>query len=97
MAQTFSIPDYASLHNDLDTFFIDQQSLVGEPPVITAEMLPIKVTTEENVLLRNVLSQMIRWVKNCLQYVYWLTIYNDLKLAFYVNVQRLCLTTFTRN
>lgn len=58
LAQTFSIPDYASLHNDLDTFFIDQQSLVSESPTIT--LLPMQVTTEENALVRNVLNQMTR-------------------------------------
>ena len=60
LAQTFSIPDYAMLHNDLDSFFIDRQSLVGQTPAITAEELPVKVTTEEEALLGNVLNQMIR-------------------------------------
>ena len=61
LAQTFSIPDYATLHNDLDSFFIDQQSLVGQTPAIIAEELPVKVTTEEKALLGNVLNQMIRY------------------------------------
>ena len=60
LAQTFSIPDYATLHNDLDSFFIDRQSLVGQTPAIVADELPVKVTTEEEALLGNVLNQMIR-------------------------------------
>ena len=59
-AQTFSIPDYASLHDDLDNFFIDQQSLVGETPAITTTTPPIRVTSEEKELLGNVLNQMLR-------------------------------------
>jgi hypothetical protein len=61
LAQTFSIPDYAALHSNLDSFFIDRQSLVGQPPAITADALPVKVTTEEEALLGNVLNQMIRY------------------------------------
>jgi hypothetical protein len=61
LAQTFSIPDYAALYNDLDSFFIDRQSLVGQTPAITADVLPVKVTTEEEALLGNVLNQMIRY------------------------------------
>lgn len=63
-AQTFSIPDYALLHKDLDSFFIDQQSLMGKTPLITASSLPIGVSTEEDALLRNVLNQMMRCVRN---------------------------------
>ena len=61
LAQTFSIPDYASLHDDLDSFFIDQQSLVGQTPTIIADEIPVKVSTEEEALLGNVLNQMIRY------------------------------------
>ena len=64
LAHTFSIPDYASLHDDLDSFFIDRQSLVGQTPAITADALLAKVTTEEEALLGNVLNQMIRYSWN---------------------------------
>ena len=63
LAQTFSIPDYASLHDDLDSFFIDRQSLVGQTPAITANELPVRVTTEEEALLGSVLNQMIRYTQ----------------------------------
>ena len=60
-AQTFSIPDYASQHDDLDSFFIDQQSIMGKTPLIKDTDLPIGVSTEENALMRSVLVQMIRY------------------------------------
>ena len=55
------MPDYAAFNSDLNTFYIDKQSLVTGSDREREEKL--KVGIEEKEVLGNVLNQMIRLVQ----------------------------------
>jgi len=67
-ARTYSIPDYALLFDDLDSFYIDQQGLLAgstETMLLleggSALSQGLKVKSEEKEMLLSILSQMIRY------------------------------------
>jgi len=67
-ARTYSIPDYALLFDDLDSFYIDQQGLLAgstETMLLleggSALSQGLSVKSEEKEMLLSILSQMIRY------------------------------------
>lgn len=63
MAKTSSIPDYAAHNNDLDSFYIDNQSLIaGCAAGRLSQSEKLTMETEEKEIVGNVLKQMIRFV-----------------------------------
>lgn len=64
-ARTYSIPDYALLFDDLDSFYIDQQGLLaGSTELLeggSALSQGLSVKSKEKEMLLSILSQMIRY------------------------------------